>query len=211
MESSAFTNGEYYLSAWPQLPGLSPSCWPLGHPPPLQDHVYVPTHRRYLSCTTFVVKVEREPERTTDANVRLHLGMGFIINLKKSSLIPSQVMVHIGALVGTLLGIIRPIPDKVREISLLSQNLLASGSISMRGLQQVVGTFAACHTMFPLCLFRPRPIFTLLSRNFKQGRDNLSKKISLQEPRSRRPYSLGQTRVKSTSSFPVLYRPQSRP
>ena len=39
----------------------------------------------------------------------------------------------------------------------------------------------ACHATVPLRPFWLRSILTLLSKNFKQGRDNLSKKISLQE------------------------------
>ncbi len=75
-------------------------------------------------------------ERTRDTIVRLHLQMGFVINLAKSSLVPSRIRIHLGAPIDTFVGIVSPTPDKVRGISHLSQNLLASGSVSARSLQQ---------------------------------------------------------------------------
>ncbi len=96
-------------------------------------------------------------------------------------MVPSQVMIHLGALIDTLTGNVRPTPDKVQEISHLSQSLLVSGSISARCLQLMVGTFVLCHAKVPLCLFQLRMISIYLSRNLKQRRDDPSKKISLQE------------------------------
>ena len=41
---------------------------------------------------------------TRDASIRLHLQLSFIINLAKSSLVPSQVMIHLGADIDTFAG-----------------------------------------------------------------------------------------------------------
>ncbi len=56
-------------------------------------------------------------------------------------------MIHLGALIDTLAGRVSPTPDKV------SQNLLDNGFTSAKPLNQVMGTFAACHAVVPLCLF----------------------------------------------------------
>ncbi len=54
---------------------------------------------------------------TRDASVRLHLQLGFVINLAKSSLIPSQVMTHLGAWIDTLNGRVSPSLDTVQDIN----------------------------------------------------------------------------------------------
>ncbi len=46
---------------------------------------------------------------TRDASVHLHLELGFVIDLAKSSLIPSQVMTYLGAWIYTLNSLVRPL------------------------------------------------------------------------------------------------------
>ncbi len=60
---------------------------------------------------------------TRNISLTLHLQLRFIINLAKSSLIPSQVimMVHLGALMDTLKGMVKPTLDKVQQITQVSQ------------------------------------------------------------------------------------------
>ena len=80
-----------------------------GGPLALQDFVYVPVFHAQHSKDQVLV--------TRNASIRLHLQLGFILNLAKSSLVPSQVMMHLGADIDTLVGVVRPTPDKIREIS----------------------------------------------------------------------------------------------
>ncbi len=91
-------------------------------------------------------------------------------------------MTHLQPSIDTLSGIVIPTSDKVREISLLSRNLLKDGFTSTELLQQVAGTSVACHAMVPLGLLWLRPISVHFAQNFKRGRDNLEKKVSLQVP-----------------------------
>ena len=192
IESSAFTNGECCLLAWSQLLA------------PLGAHLHFKTMSMfpYIDDSFHAQASPLATERTRDASVRLHLRMGFIINLKKSSLVPCQVMIHLGALIDTFLGVFRPTPGKVQEISLLSQVLLENGFISVRGLQQVVGTFAAC------CFGSDQ------FRLFCQGTSNRGE-TALQRPfisrirRLRRPCVMGQIRTKSTRGSPGVCHPQS--
>ncbi len=46
--------------------------------------------------------------RTRDISLHCHFKLGFIIHLKKSTLVPSQVMLHFGALIDTARGLIFP-------------------------------------------------------------------------------------------------------
>ncbi len=119
---------------------------------------------------------------TRDASVCLHLQLGFVINLAKSSLIPSQVMTHLGAWIDTLNGWVRPSQNKVQEINQVSADLLANGFVSAGRLQSIVGLMAACYATVPLCLFRLRPLSSHLSRNFKWRMDPIQKIIPLDVP-----------------------------
>ncbi len=119
---------------------------------------------------------------TRDASVRLHLHLGFIINLAKSFLVPSQGMVHLGAWIDTFREIVMPTQNKVQEISSAAQELMSQGSATAAHLQSVVGLMASCHATVPLCLFHLRPISSLLKRKFKMNRDKVTKNIPLSPP-----------------------------
>ena len=80
-----------------------------------------------------------------DASVCLHLQLGYVINLAKSSLIPSEEMTHLGAWVDTLNCLVKPSLDKVQEINQVSADLLANGCMSAGRLQSVVDLMASCH------------------------------------------------------------------
>ncbi len=71
---------------------ISPYCGPFTS----QEYVYVPVHRRHLPCADFQGLVIL----TQDSSVGFQLG--FVFNLANSSLIPSQVMTHLGAWIDIL-------------------------------------------------------------------------------------------------------------
>ncbi len=119
---------------------------------------------------------------TGDASVRLHLCLGFIIKLVKSSLVPSQGMIHIGAWIDTQRHLVMPTQDKVQEITLAAQDLLYQGRATAAHLQSVVGLMASCHATVPLSLFYLRPMFSHLARKFKRNGDRVSTVIPLSPP-----------------------------
>ncbi len=80
-------------------------------------------------------------------------------------------------------------------------------SISTRGLQRVVGTFA-CHATVPLCLFRLRPILDFCQGTSSKGGTTRRRSLSTNR-RSRRPCSLGRPEPSQPGSTPGLYHPQS--
>ncbi len=41
---------------------------------------------------------------TQNVRVRLHFSLGFIVNLKKSALVPTQVLLHLGGMINTRLS-----------------------------------------------------------------------------------------------------------
>ncbi len=90
---------------------------------------------------------------TRDASVRLHLRLGFIINLMKSSLDPSQGMVHLGAWIDTFRGVVMPTQDKFQEIRSGARDLMSQGSDTAARLQSVVGLMAFAMPPSPCACF----------------------------------------------------------
>ncbi len=151
---------------------------------PIAAHLHLRSMSRYPYIDDiFHAQISRDSViLTRDASVRLHLQLGFVINLAKSSLIPSQVMTHLGAWIDTLNGRVRPSQNKVQEINQVSADLLANSFVSAGRLQSAVGLLAACYATVPLCLFRLRPLSSHLSRNFKWRTDPIQKIIHLDVP-----------------------------
>ncbi len=120
--------------------------------------------------------------RTRDISLRCHFKLGFIINLKKSALVPSQVMLDLGALIDTARGLVFPSPARTETIIHATRALLDLTQVSALRLRQVTGLLASCHALFPLCMFRLRPLSTLLRDHFDMRVDGTSKLIPLSSP-----------------------------
>ena len=120
--------------------------------------------------------------RTRDISLHCHFKLGFIINLKKSALVPSQVMLHLGALIDTARGLVFPFMARTETIIHATQGLLGLSQVSALCLRQVTGLLASCHTFVPLCMFRLRPLSNLFRDHFDMRVDHTSKLIPLSSP-----------------------------
>ncbi len=120
--------------------------------------------------------------RTRDLSLRCHLVLGFVINLTKSALVPSQVMLHLGAIIDTLRGTVCPSPDRLNKLVHSALELLQLSQVSARRLCQVTGMMASCYVIVPLCMFHLRPPSMLLRDHFDMRVDRSSKLIPLSSP-----------------------------
>ncbi len=84
--------------------------------------------------------------RTRDISLRCHFTLGFIVNIAKSALIPSQVMLHSGAMVDMTRGILFPSPPRLEAIVHAAQELLCLTQVSAGHLRHVMGLLASCHS-----------------------------------------------------------------
>ncbi len=126
-------------SAWisPHLTMESSAFWPNHGPrlitkllPPVAAHLHLVTMSMYPYIDDiFHAQMSQElVSATRDASVRLHLRLGFIINLAKSSLVISQGMVHLGAWIETFQGVVNAShadAGPVQEISSAARDLKA--------------------------------------------------------------------------------------
>ncbi len=120
--------------------------------------------------------------RTHDISLHCHFKLGFIINLKKSALVPLQLMLHLGALIDTARGLVFPSLARTEMIIHATQGLLGLTQVSALRLHQVTGLLASCHALVPLCMSRFRPLSNLLRYHFDMRVDHTSKLISLSSP-----------------------------
>ncbi len=120
--------------------------------------------------------------RTHDISLHCHLILGFVINLTKSVLVPSQVMLHLGAIIDTLRGTVCPFPDSLNKLVHSALELLQLSQVSARRLRQVTGVMASCYAIVPLCMFHLRPLSMLLRDHFDMRVDRSSELIPLSSP-----------------------------
>ncbi len=69
---------------------------------------------------------------TCDISLRCHFKLGFIINPKKSALVPSQVMLHLGALIDMARGFVFPSLSRTETIIHATQGLLGLTQVFIR-------------------------------------------------------------------------------
>ena len=110
--------------------------------------------------------------------VRLTLrSLGFLLNDKKSSLIPSQSMLHLGFLWDTVSFSLSVPEDKVKGLKALCSQAL-SGPVSLRFLQRILGTIESFRLAFPFSALHYRNLQQQVSCEISSG-SRWDKKVSL--------------------------------
>ncbi len=130
---------------------------------PLGAHLHLHGCLMYLNIDNiFHAQVSASQTASTcDISLCCHCKLGFIINLKKSALVSSQVMLHLGALFDMARGLVFPSPAWTETIIHATQALLDLTQVSALRLHQVTGLLASCHALVPLCMFRLHPLSNL--------------------------------------------------
>ena len=99
-------------------------------------------------------------------------SVGFLINWKKSSLVPSQVPIYLGAVLDFPRQIARPADHRIESLILLVSRLVASPSAPARLWQQFLGHLASLKDLVVDCLFLSRPLQVYFLRHFRPLRDS---------------------------------------
>jgi hypothetical protein len=124
-----------------------------------------------------------------DACVQLFLDMGFMINLKKSILTPTQDMIHLGGRVMTNVGIVRLPEAKAHRIVQAARELLHARHVTARHFMSVTGQMTACLNMIAHCMLYVRPLTMHLMSQYVPGVDSLTTRITLLDPEFRQALS----------------------
>ncbi len=130
-------------------------------------------HPRCQSPVSLQAGFYHKPEEVSPCPVSGNAPLG---------LVPSQVMLHLGALIDTTRGLVFPSPARTETIVHATRALLDLTQVSALRLHQVTGLLASCHALVPLCMFRLRPLSILLRDHFDMRVVRTSKLIPLSSP-----------------------------
>lgn len=89
--------------------------------------------------------------------IHLLIHLGFIINLKKSSLIPSTTFVYLGNLFKTKQGIVLPTQERIEKLH-RAIHALIQGQNSAFHYLQLLGLMASCIEIVPYARLHMRPV-----------------------------------------------------
>jgi hypothetical protein len=72
----------------------------------------------YLDDWLLVHKSETHIRKATHRTIEILQDLGFLVNRKKSSLVPSQKLVHLGTILDFEQGFLRPTPERIANLLL---------------------------------------------------------------------------------------------
>jgi hypothetical protein len=104
-------------------------------------------------------------------------SLGFLVNKEKSTLIPTQTLVYLGALFHLDKGLIYPIQDRIVKLNLAIENLLTQEKASAFMFLHLLGIMASCLQMIPNARLFMRPVQLHLLSFWRPSSHNLTVKI----------------------------------
>jgi hypothetical protein len=187
----AFRNpqGDLIAYQWKVLPfGLatSPRVFTIVVAPVIAS-LHVEGHRvsPYIDDMHGVDNLQPQAELSKTACLNRFVDLGFIVNLLKSHLVPTQDLIHLGGRIMTNEGVIRLPEAKATKIVLASQHLLTVPYVTARRFLSVTGLMTACLLLIPHCMLRVRPLTMHLMDHYTPGVDSLDLRIPLEDPKFR--------------------------
>ena len=112
----------------------------------------------YLDDWLTVSDSEGASLRDTNVVVSLLEDLGWVINVGKSCLVPSQKITYLGADIDLVSGRVFPSSKRVRDLSSLADSFQPQGSYQARVWLQLLGMMASLTEILPLCRLHMRPV-----------------------------------------------------
>ena len=150
---------------------------------PLVRHVHSHGHKLNPYIDDLLGASRTRNESVEGAHLLVHtlLELGFLINVKKSTLTPTQDLVHLGARVQTQLGMVSVPVGKATAIAKQARALRKRTSVTVRQLSSFIGSLTACSVMLQWCMYHVQPITRYQLTQYKPGRDRITKVIPLSQ------------------------------
>jgi len=135
----------------------------------------------YLDDWLIVGPSRSETARVTSVTVSLLESLGWVINMEKSSLIPSQSVIYLGARLDFERGTISASEKRAETLVQLASDFPLQRQRQAREWLRLLGVMASLVDIIPLCKLRMRPLqFNLLSQ-YSPASDDLSKRVTLEQ------------------------------
>ena len=121
--------------------------------------------RVYLDDWLILAASSRQCSQDTQEVLRLARMLGFVVNLEKSELRPSQTFVYLGMEIDTVAARVAPKLARLTKFKELLLSLSAASQASARQLASLLGMMESFHGLLPLARTHKRPLQrALLSR-----------------------------------------------
>ena len=122
-----------------------------------------------------------EAQQHRDLVIRLLESLGFIVNLEKSVLDPSQIMEYLGMVVNSI-NMSLSLPElKVSHITTLCQEVLSKPKVSLREISSLLGNLSWAIPSIPFAQMHYRDIQNCHIRQLHWANKNFQKEIVLSE------------------------------
>ncbi|CAC5426838.1 unnamed protein product [Mytilus coruscus] len=111
--------------------------------------------------------------------LNLLVKLGFIINLKKSILTPTQKITYIGALFHLDLGMVMPTQERVLKLQKTVKEMKLKNHATARDFLHLLGIMASCIEMIPYARLHMRPIQIYLLSHWRPTSQNLELNVPI--------------------------------
>ena len=157
----------------------------------------------YLDNWLIVGPTRQDTIQALHQTVQLTLGLGFIINVEKSSLTPSQQPTYLGAIINLAVGLATPTLDRYQALRDCIQTFMISPSLPARIWLRLLGMMASLIDLVPWCRMHMRPLQLHLLYHFRPRKDPISKDIPVtQLIRDQLQWWLTRDNLMSGTTFP---------
>lgn len=109
-------------------------------------------------------------------------NLGLIINVKKSCLVPTQIIEYLGAVIHLKEGLVFPSLERFKNISQMIQIFLNSQTVEARVMLRLLGLMASCIDLVPWARLHMRPLQLYLLAWWRPALHSLNHLIPLYQP-----------------------------
>lgn len=141
----------------------------------------------YLDDWLLVGRSAQETSDLTTYTVSLLENLGWIVNVEKSSLIPTQTITYLGAILDFRTGTASPSPQRVLTLSEMATDMFSRSNAPARTWFRLLGLMANMVDVISFCRLFMRPIQIHLLEYFSPSWSPLSKRVSATSIRQRSP------------------------
>jgi hypothetical protein len=132
---------------------------------------------QYLDDWMIAARSQEEARRNTEKILNITEQLGWIINMKKSELAPTQDIVFLGYhyLLGQ--GIVKPCEARWQKIQSCLPQMLVTECIQAKEWQKILGLLCSVEKLVPLGMLHLRPIQLGLQDQWSQHRDKQAERL----------------------------------
>lgn len=131
----------------------------------------------YLDDWLLLGRSEEESREVTSTVLALLRELGWLINLDKSALVPSQDVAYLGARLDLRSGQAFPTDKRFQDLKQTCQFVMSKRLLKARDWLKLLGLMASLVDVLPVCRLRMRPIQIHVLKHFKPSEHHLTTKV----------------------------------